>query len=117
MRSAGILLPVFSLHNDYGIGSFGRCAFEFVDFLKASGMKCWQVLPLGPTGFGNSPYQSSSSYAGNPLFIDLELLAKDGVLTWAELEKAKMPNGGMVDYDHLIGPRMELFMGTDEKGK
>ena len=117
MRSAGILLPVFSLHNEYGIGSFGRCAFEFVDFLKASGMKCWQVLPLGPTGFGNSPYQSSSSYAGNPLFIDLELLAKDGVLTWAELEKAKMPNGGMVDYDHLIGPRMELLMGTYEKGK
>ena len=86
MRSAGILLPVFSLHNDYGIGSFGRCAYEFVDFLKASGMHSWQVLPLGPTGFGNSPYQSSSSHAGNPLFIDLELLEKDGVLTKEELE-------------------------------
>ena len=117
MRSAGILLPVFSLHNDYGIGSFGRCAYEFVDFLKASGMHSWQVLPLGPTGFGNSPYQSSSSHAGNPLFIDLELLEKDGVLTKEELEAAKMPNPGRVDYDNLIGPRTALLMSTYEKGK
>ncbi len=117
MRSAGVLLPVFSLHNDYGIGSLGRCAFEFIDFLKACGVKNWQVLPLGPTGFGNSPYQSSSSQAGNPLLIDLELLAKDGVLTWEELDKAKMPNPGRVDYDALITSRIELLMGTYEKGK
>ena len=116
MRSAGVLLPVFSLHNKYGIGSFGRCAFSFIDFLKASGMKCWQVLPLGPTGFGNSPYQSSSSMAGNPLFIDLELLAKDGVLTETELKAAEVQNPGRVNYDDLIAPRMELLMGTYERG-
>ena len=116
MRSAGILLPVFSLPNEYGIGTFGRSAYEFIDFLKACGMSSWQVLPLGPTGFGNSPYQSSSSRAGNPLFIDLKMLKKDGVLSKAELDAAKVPNTGRVDYDSLIAPRMALLMSTYERG-
>ena len=116
MRSAGILLPVFSLSNDYGIGTFGRCAYDFVDFLAKAGMKNWQMLPLGPTGYGNSPYQSSSSHAGNPLFIDPELLAKDGVLTAAELASAIVPNTGKVDYDTLIPARTALLAGSYERG-
>ncbi len=117
MRSAGILLPVFSLPNEQGIGSFGRCAYEFVDLLRSCGMKSWQVLPLGPTGPYSSPYQSSSSYAGNPLFIDLELLREDGVLTGEELSSALSPNTGRVDYKALAGPRKELLMASLERGR
>ena len=66
MRRAGILLPVFSLPSPYGIGTMGRAARDFVDFLADAGQSCWQVLPVGPTSYGDSPYQSFSTYAGNP---------------------------------------------------
>ena len=79
-RGAGILLPVTSLPSPYGIGTFGKAAYEFVDFLRAAGQKYWQVLPLGPTSYGDSPYQSFSAYAGNPDFIDLEILVEEGLL-------------------------------------
>ena len=72
MRTSGILMPVFSLPSKYGIGCFSKEAYQFVDFLKGSGQKSWQVLPLGQTSYGDSPYQSFSSFAGNPYFIDLE---------------------------------------------
>ena len=73
-RSSGILMPVFSLPSPYGIGTLGQAARTFVDFLKAAGQTWWQILPVGPTGYGDSPYQSFSAYAGNPYLIDLDLL-------------------------------------------
>lgn len=78
MREGGILLHISSLPGKYGIGSFGKEAYRFIDFLKSSGQKYWQILPLGKTGYGNSPYQSISTFAGNPLFIDLDLLIQIG---------------------------------------
>ena len=78
-RSSGILLPISSLPSRYGIGTLGREAYQFADALKAAHQTYWQVLPLGPTSFGDSPYQSFSTFAGNPYFIDLELLAEDGL--------------------------------------
>ena len=75
-RSSGILMPMSSLPSPYGIGTLGRCAYQFVDFLKASGQKYWQLLPLGPTSYGDSPYQSCSIYAGNPYFVDLDTLVE-----------------------------------------
>jgi 4-alpha-glucanotransferase len=79
-RSAGILLPVFSLPSPYGIGAFGHAAYSWIDFLEQSGQSYWQVLPLGPTSYGDSPYQSFSAFAGNPYFIDLDILCRDGLL-------------------------------------
>ena len=78
MRKSGILMPVASLPGPYGIGSLGKPAFVFIDFLKKAGQKVWQMLPLSPTGFGDSPYQSCSAFAGNPYFIDPDLLVEDG---------------------------------------
>lgn len=79
-RASGILLPIFSLPGKYGIGCFSKEAYKFVDFLKASGQTYWQILPLGPTGYGDSPYQSFSTFAGNPYFIDLDALIREGLL-------------------------------------
>ena len=75
MRASGILLPVASLPSRYGIGCFSKEAYEFVDRLEEAGQSYWQILPLGPTGYGDSPYQSFSTFAGNPYFIDLETLS------------------------------------------
>ena len=80
MRESGILMPVSSLPGPYGIGCFGKEAFKFVDFLAQAGQKIWQILPLSPTGYGDSPYQSCSAFAGNPYFIDLDTLAAQGLL-------------------------------------
>ena len=79
-RSAGILLPISSLPSKYGIGNFGIEAYNFVDFLTQSGQKYWQILPIGPTSFGDSPYQSFSAFAGNPYFIDLDILIEEKLL-------------------------------------
>mgnify|MGYP002284383921 FL=1 len=84
-RSAGILMPVSSIPSPYGIGTFGKEAYNFVDFVKACNHKYWQVLPLGPTTYGDSPYQSFSAFAGNPYFIDLDTLVEDGLLRKSEL--------------------------------
>ena len=86
MRESGILMPVSSLPGPYGIGCFGKAAFQFVDFLSAAGQTIWQLLPLSPTGYGDSPYQSCSAFAGNPYFIDLDALKADGLLTAAQLK-------------------------------
>ena len=80
MRTCGVLLPVASLPSKYGIGTFSKEAYEFIDQLWEAGQNYWQILPLGPTGYGDSPYQSFSAYAGNPYFIDLELLESAGDL-------------------------------------
>ena len=86
MRKAGILLHISSLPSPYGIGSVGKEAFAFIDFLKKSGQTYWQILPVNPTGFGNSPYQSPCAFAGNTLLIDLEDLLLEGLLTESDFE-------------------------------
>ncbi len=109
-RSSGILLPVFSLPSPYGIGTFGREAYNFIDFLQAAGQKYWQMLPLGPTGFGDSPYQSFSAYGGNPYFIDLDILIEEGLLDRDEVEGIFWgENPAKVDYGTLYSQR-ELLL-------
>lgn len=88
-RSSGILMPIFSLSSSYGIGTMGEAAYRFVDFLHASGQTYWQILPLGHTGFGDSPYQTFSSAAGNPILIDLEILVSDGFIYATDLPLPK----------------------------
>ena len=107
-HKAGMILPVFSLPSSYGIGSFGKGAYAFVDFLDATGQQVWQVLPLNPTSYGDSPYQSPASAAGNPYFIDLDLLQKQGLLKKAELAEQKVP-AGRVDYGRLFNTRYPLL--------
>ena len=85
MRSSGILMHITSLPSPYGIGTMGKTAYDFVDFLRRAGQHYWQILPLSPTGYGNSPYQSFSSYAGNPYLIDLDLLVKEKLLKKEEI--------------------------------
>lgn len=85
MRKSGIILPVFSLPSNHGIGTFGVEAYNFIDFLEKANQSYWQILPLGPTSYGDSPYQSFSTFAGNPYFIDLDLLTKDGLLKQEEI--------------------------------
>lgn len=108
-RSSGILLHVTSLPSPYGIGSMGAPARSFVDFLQQAGQSYWQILPLVPTGKGNSPYMSPSSAAGNPWLIDLEQLAEQGLLTREELESAACPNPDRVDFDALAKTRLPLL--------
>lgn len=109
-RSCGVLLPVFSLPSPYGIGTFGRAACRWVDFLRQAGQRVWQVLPLGPTGYGDSPYQSFSVFAGNPYFIDLELLIGEGLLTGEECRACAWgTDPGRVDYLALFQQREKLL--------
>ena len=86
MRQSGILMHITSLPGPYGMGTMGKNAYQFVDFLQSAGQSCWQILPLNPTGYGDSPYQSFSSWAGNPYLIDLDILVKEGLLKREELE-------------------------------
>ena len=86
MRTSGILMHITSLPSPYGVGTMGSEAYKFVDFLKKAGQSYWQILPLTPTGYGDSPYQSCSTFAGNHYLIDLDRLVEDGLLTPADLE-------------------------------
>ena len=88
MRASGILMPVFSLPGPFGIGTLGKEAFAFVDFLADAKQTYWQILPLGVTSYGDSPYQSFSAFAGNPYFIRLDALVEEGVLTAAACGRA-----------------------------
>ena len=108
-RSAGILLPVFSLPGAYGIGTLGREARAFIDFLHTAGQRWWQVLPVGPTGAGDSPYTSVSTFAGNPLFIDPEDLADRGLLTKEDLAAAELSWAAAVDYGAVYARREALL--------
>ena len=110
MRSSGILMPIFSLPSAYGIGTLGAEAYRFVDFLKKGGQSYWQILPLNPTNYGDSPYQSFSSYAGNPYFIDIELLINEGLLTRAEAASKDFGNDNFkIDYGKLYANRLPLL--------
>lgn len=105
-RSSGILMHISSLASPYGIGTMGREAYRFVDFLKASGTRIWQVLPIGPTSYGDSPYQSFSTFAGNPYFIDLDLLRQDGILKSSDYSHLDLEKGrDYVDYEYLYFTR------------
>ena len=110
MRTSGILMPVFSLASKYGIGTFGDKAYEFVDFLCLAGQSYWQILPLNPTSYGDSPYQSFSSAAGNPYFIDLDLLNKDGLLENKDYENVDFGSDSLcVDYEKLYINRFPVL--------
>lgn len=107
-HKAGIIIPVSCLPSKYGIGSFGKSAHDFIDFLDATGQKCWQVLPLNPTSYGDSPYQSPASVAGNPYFIDLDILAERGVLTKQELS-AQRDDSKRINYGRLFSTRYQAL--------
>ena len=116
-RESGILLHISSLPSRYGIGTLGEAAFRFVDFLNAAGQSDWQLLPIGPTGYGNSPYQSCSVYAGNPYFVDLDILLKDGLLTPDELEGLPQGQPDRVDYAALYSSRPFLLERAYARGR
>lgn len=107
MRASGILMPIFSLPGPYGIGTLGQAAYDFVDFLAETGQTYWQMLPIGPTGYGDSPYQSFSAFAGNPYFIDPEFLLRQGLLTESELPPPQPE--GRVDYGTLYQQRPPML--------
>ncbi|MBQ7613852.1 MAG: 4-alpha-glucanotransferase [Butyrivibrio sp.] len=105
-RESGVLMPVFSLASGFGIGCFSREAYEFIDFLERAGQGYWQVLPLGPTGFGNSPYQPVSAFAGNPYFISPQKLIEDGLLSQDDVNGVDFGgNIEAVDYGKLYENR------------
>ncbi|MBR3844165.1 MAG: 4-alpha-glucanotransferase [Clostridia bacterium] len=110
MRKCGILLPITALPSHYGIGCFSHEAYEFVDFLQRAGQSYWQILPLGPTSVGDSPYQSFSTFAGNPYFVDLEGLIKLGLLTKEECDRAGLgTNTGLINYQVQYKMRIPLL--------
>ena len=109
-RSAGILLPVASLPSKYGIGTLGRAAYDFVDFLEQAGARWWQILPVGPTSYGDSPYQSFSTFAGNPYFVDLDLLIEEGLLTEEEVGAVDWGRDPLrVDYGKIYENRFDIL--------
>ena len=117
-RACGVLLPVSSLPSKYGIGCFSKSAYDFVDMLKASGQSYWQILPLGPTSYGDSPYQSFSTFAGNPYFISLEDLISEGVLKKKECDSVDFGSDPSdVDYAKLYEGRKKLLRLAYERSQ
>ena len=116
IRGAGILMPITSLPSKYGIGCFSQSAYDFIDWLKEGGQRYWQILPLVPTSFGDSPYQSFSTYAGNPYFISLESLIEQGLLTRRECDAADFGKSDVsVDYHKLYLERFKLLRKAYER--
>ena len=116
-RSSGILMAVSSLPSPYGIGTLGQAAYDFADFLHAAGQHYWQMLPLGPTSYGDSPYQSFSAYAGNPYYIDPDLLIADGLLTKSECSRCKWGSDPRyVDYGRIYEKRFDLLHKAYKRG-
>lgn len=110
MRQQGILMPISSIPSAYGIGTFGKESYRFVDFLQEAGQKLWQILPLGPTGYGDSPYQAFSTFAGNPYFIDLELLIQEGYLTREECDSCDFGQDAYsIDYEKMYYVRFPVL--------
>ena len=111
-------MPITSLPSPYGIGTLGKSAYDFIDFLSQAGQKWWQILPLGPTSYGDSPYQALSSFAGNPYLIDLDLLIEDGLLTKDEVESYYWGNDkNKVDYGAIYSSRYSVLYSAYLKGK
>ena len=116
-RSCGVLLPVTALPSPHGVGTLGKAAFDFVDFLAQAGQSWWQVLPLGPTGHGDSPYTTYSAYAGNHYLIDLDLLEEDGLLTKEEIEAMDWGRDPtQVDYAAMYDQRLSLLEKAKARG-
>ena len=110
MRSSGILMHITSLPGPYGVGTMGKQAFAFVDFLKEAGQRCWQILPLTPTGYGDSPYQSCSAFAGNHYLIDLDLLVEEGLLKTEEIAAIRWSRkADRVDFGLLYRNRLKVL--------
>lgn len=117
MRASGILMHISSLPSAYGIGTFGREAYAFVDFLARAGQQYWQILPIGPTSYGDSPYQSFSTFAGNPYFIDLDFLIQDGILERADVDGIDWgSNPAAVDYEKVYRMRFQVLKKAFDKG-
>lgn len=118
MRASGILLPVSSLPSRYGIGGFTKEAYDWIDFLKKSGQTFWQILPLGHTSYGDSPYQPFSTFAGNPYFVSLDDLIEQGLLTREECDQAALgTNPSYVDYGKQFENRYPLLRKAYENDK
>lgn len=119
-RSSGILMPISSLPSKYGIGTLGKEAYNFIDFLHSSKQKYWQLLPLGPVSYGDSPYSSFSIYAGNPYYIDLEFLIEEGILSYEDCE-ALDSEDEHIDYEKQFNFRYEIlykaFINSKDKYK
>lgn len=116
MRASGVLLPISALPGKYGIGCFSKEAYEFIDVLEKSEQTYWQILPIGPTGYGDSPYQSFSVFAGNPYFISLEELIKQGVLTEAECNYCSTEfSEDSINYEQLYRVRFQLLRKAYER--
>lgn len=116
MKKTGILLPIFALPNKYGIGTMGKEAYKFIDFLKASKQDLWQILPTNPTSYGDSPYQSFSTYAQNPYFIDLEMLVEDKLLTKKDLKESYLQSkSSYIDYGNIFYNKMRLLKKAYKK--
>lgn len=116
-RSAGILLHPTSLPSKYGIGDLGKDAFYFIDFLAAAKQTIWQVFPLGPTGYGDSPYQCFSAFAGNPLLISPDLLAEEGLLSQEDLVNIPHSDPNKIDFGQVINYKKELLVKAFENYK
>ena len=117
-RSSGILLPIFSLPSPYGIGTLGKAAYDFVDFLVDAGQSWWQILPVGPTSYGDSPYQSFSTFAGNPYFIDLDMLIKDGLLEKSDVKNIEWyGHPSYVDYEKMWNNRYNVLRKAVKNSK
>jgi 4-alpha-glucanotransferase len=108
-RSYGVLLHPSSVPGPWGIGDFGSVAYDFLDFLKETGGNIWQILPLGPTGFGESPYQSLSAFGINPILISVDNLAERGLLDWNDWTDMPLFPVGMVDFDRVQSVKTPLF--------
>ena len=117
-RSAGILLPVYALPQEHGFGTLGTEAYNFIDWLVEAGQSWWQVLPIGPTGGGDSPYQSLSSFAGNPFFVDLQTLVEEGLLSEKECLEADLGNNdSLADYGKIDDNRLALIRKAFHKDR
>ena len=116
-RGSGILMPLSAISSPYGIGSLGKAAYEFVDFLAEANQSWWQLLPAGPTSYGDSPYQSFSTYAGNPYFVDLDLLIADGLLEKADVESIDWGDSdSYVDYEKIYNSRFTVLRKAADAG-
>ena len=117
LRSSGVLLHPVSFPSNYGIGDFGESGYKFIDFLEKSGQTLWQVLPLGPTSFGDSPYQSFSTFAGNILLISPDILIKKGLLDESIKNEIPQFSNNKIDYGNVIKYKTGLYKKAFEKFK